>query len=65
MIGPPAIPSLMGVLIPGMAIGIAPINTPSVSPTNMASRLGFIQPFQLVSQYLTHVIHGIGLAYDR
>ena len=35
----------MGVLIPGMAIGIAPINTPSVSPTNMASRFGLSSRF--------------------
>ena len=48
MIGPPAMPSFTGELIPGRLIGIIPRARPMSSPKKMAPRLGsFSQPIAL------------------
>ena len=44
MIGPPAMPSFTGALMPGMVIGIMPSARPRSSPKNMAPRLGSLRP---------------------
>ena len=40
MMGPPANPNLIGALMPGKEIGMAPTIKPSTMPMNTATRLG-------------------------
>ena len=57
IIGPPARPNLIGVLMPGMKIGIEPRIKPRTMPINIAPKFGSLNdPLALSSSFSTIAI---------